>query len=840
MSQEVERVYEEPPTHGRQFIYAFAHLLVVLSIAVAFMFTSGIDDTMATWSEELLRLTLFDGEAELTPESRPAWQQNMELRTRFAEGIPGKVFFSIVSTCRYVTVAERTEHLELRGLTGQRLVVTSGVVREAFGIPRDTARDEEQGATWPNQIINDYLLCKAGSGPNPSRRYNLPAVSAYLRLTYYRLVNWVHMLAGGLASAVKEYVRKFSGGTSEAVVMLPGAAAKEGAPVEEPPQQAEGRQEDIAIPGFEPSDDELPIGTLRMDISRLRQEVQRTEPLVIRDVGGEGPAGRQEPSHTGGQIVSAPEPPRRLQTGAGRQAFNSYRQKAIEQIPLLPSGHKKKGKKIPVVQSGPGENPSAQPPAGEQSAAPATVEEERPDIGPRYIDEEVRRFHLELFVQLGATPPTAGVPQTIPMEKTLLDRLAEISRPEAMSGTAEEDQAVRDVVRDPDLPCIVLGETSEASMARYSEQLVAMVKHWTMEKMDGRSDAVTSAQDDLRQTTEELAKARIDWEKQTQGLQEELHKVQNDVVQREEETGRWIRNEEKMAEFVWEIARLREELLAKDARLRDLQKTLREQPGEVQSEQLESARKEFHDVEQRFALVESPDLSDTSLPSFSPVLVETLRKTLDAEFDLMRQLQSVLLATPGATTSAAREQTPEATTPASPERPLAEFQTPEGQTTAMETDTSTTTLEKERLEDRVRELSAQLDQVQPQLEQSRQEKEATDRRVQELATQLERAQFQLEKVRTKADLKAAFADLDTVQSQLDEEHERNSKLQDKVNSVECQSAEQVVGVQSGAHVIEIPRGSPAQKCIGVFGVTGVESEIESQSPEYFLAWRVLR
>ncbi|KAL2621028.1 hypothetical protein R1flu_001233 [Riccia fluitans] len=210
---------------------------------------------MAMWSEELRRLTLFDGEAELTPESRPVWQQNMELCTKFvhypgpkpdglhpthfwflehygllpyflqmqAEGIPAKVFFSIVSTCRYVTVAERTKHLELRGLTGQKLVVSLEVVREAFGIPWDAAHDEEQGATWlnqaprepagvPLQIINDYLLCKAGSGPTPSRRYNLPVVSAVLRLTYYRLVNWAHMLAGGLASAVKEYVQKFSRG----------------------------------------------------------------------------------------------------------------------------------------------------------------------------------------------------------------------------------------------------------------------------------------------------------------------------------------------------------------------------------------------------------------------------------------------------------------------------------------------------------------------------------------------------------------------------------------------------------------------------------------------------
>ncbi|KAL2607676.1 hypothetical protein R1flu_026249 [Riccia fluitans] len=443
-----------------------------------------IKDTMAMWSEELRRLTLFDGEAELTPESRPV------------EGIQAKA------------------------------------PREPAGVPL--------------QIINDYLLCKVGSGPTPSRRYNLLAMSTFLRLTYYWLVNWVHMLAGGLASAVKEYVRKFSRGPGEAVVMadvLQGvhsrrAVAKDSLPrilrlkpeerienasqqapaqpqprkrraptsssaparetqmatrptrftrttaepkvgvvpslprevqeisstsspeqpprkeprVGEPPQQSEGRQGDTAIPGFEPSDDELPKVTLRRDISRLRQEGQRTEPLVIRE------------------------------TGAGRQALNGSRQRAIEQIPLPPPGQKKKKNKTPAIQSGPEGNSSAQPPAREQRAALATVEEERPDIGPRYTNEEVRRLHLELLVQLGPAPMTAGVPQSIPVEKTLLDRLAEISRLEVMSGIAEEDQAVWDVVRDPDLPCIVPGETSEASMARYSEQMVAVVKHWTMEK----------------------------------------------------------------------------------------------------------------------------------------------------------------------------------------------------------------------------------------------------------------------------------------------------------------------------------------------------------------------
>ncbi|KAL2642877.1 hypothetical protein R1flu_010464 [Riccia fluitans] len=667
---------------------------------------------MATWSEELRRLTLFDGEAKLTPESRPIWQQSMELRTRFmqAEDIPAKVFFSIVSMCRYVAVAEKTKHLELRGLTGQRLVVTPEMVREAFGLPRDAAHDEEQGATWPNpvalrfaeveelgvcqyfpmsqdkqehliyrvqthkepagvplQIINDYLLCKVGGGPAPSRRYNLPAVSAFLRLTYYRLVNWAYMLVGGLASTVKEYVRKFPRGTGEAVVMVSWAPAlmkiikhnralsgpdttpakeetspdivlgsgardpngdvpdqnypdqateldvgvvpspqrevqelssnsspeqppRKEARMEEPPQQAEEQQEDTVILGFETSDDELLIGTLRMDISRLRQEVQRTKPLVIRDVGGEGPAGRQEPSHEEGK------------------------------------------EDRPVVQSGPGGNPSAQPSAGEQRGAPATVEEERPDIGPRYTDEEVRRFHPELFVQLGAPPPTVGAPQPIPVERTLMDRLAKISRPEAMSGIVEEDQAVCDMI--PQVPGLTIhapatdridelqvlyaavaswvGElkqevakdrwdpqcfdragkwlrwtargtichlltTPEEPTARDLVECLVLQNNITViwveeaeKRVQERDERLRQAQDDLRQTTEELAKVRTDWEEQTRALQEELHKVRNDVVQWEEETGRWIRNEEKMAEFVREIARLREELLAKDAKLRDL------------------------------------------------------------------------------------------------------------------------------------------------------------------------------------------------------------------------------------------------------------------------------
>ncbi|KAL2628723.1 hypothetical protein R1flu_013409 [Riccia fluitans] len=507
-----------------------------------------------------------------------------------------------------------------------------------------------------------------------------------------------------------------------------------------------------------------------------------------------------------------------------------------------------------------------------------------------------------------------------------------------MSGTVKEDQAFRDVVRDPDLPCIVPGETSEASMARYSEQMVAVVKHWTMEKADGKTDALTSVipsvvmlakfflnqipqvpgltipapatdridelqvlcaamaswagdlkqevaedrrirsilterangaqaerdaarqkyelsvsphpalgelmeamdariqsakkdaarlrehtsqimsewqnsniqwrtslnkvqvkvdkqtedlkalretyclittpeeptardlveclvlqnsiadhraeeaereyrsgtkssvklKDELRRAREELAQNRADGEKQSGALEEELRRVRNDVVQREEETGRWIRNDEKMADFVREIARLRDKLLTKDAKMRELEKTLRERPEEIQPGQIESAQKEFHDVEQRFALVESPDLSDISLPSFSPVLVETLRKTLDTKFELMKQLQSMQRATPGKGETGrpgAGVIHPAGSSPA------ATRAVPAGEGGGGHTDTGA-------------------------------------------GYSAGTCPAAVGEVRTKADLEAAYADLDTVQAQLDEEHERNSKLQERVRALE--------------------------------------------------------
>ncbi|KAL2607675.1 hypothetical protein R1flu_026248 [Riccia fluitans] len=101
-------------------------------------------------------------------------------------------------------------------------------------------------------------------------------------------------------------------------------------------------------------------------------------------------------------------------------------------------------------------------------------------------------------------------------------------------------------------------------------------------RVQERYEELRQVQDELCQAREELAQTRADGKKQSRALEEELRRVRNDVVQWEEETNRWIRNDEKMADFVREIARLREELLTKDAKMRELEKTLRERPEEIQ------------------------------------------------------------------------------------------------------------------------------------------------------------------------------------------------------------------------------------------------------------------
>ncbi|KAL2613817.1 hypothetical protein R1flu_025509 [Riccia fluitans] len=478
--------------------------------------------------------------------------------------------------------------------------------------------------------------------------------------------------------------------------------------VGEPPQQSEGRQGDTAIPGFEPSDDELPIGTLRKDISRLRQEGQRTEPLVIRE------------------------------------ALNGSWQKAIEQIPLPPPGQKKKKNKTPAVQPGRKEIRRPNP---------------RLENNARHRQPLKRRTGHRTTLYRRRDTQVPGL--TIPAPAT--DRIDELqvlctavaSWPGDLKQEVAGDRRTRSILTER-----ANGAQAERDAARQKYKLSVSPHPCQGGQADGRLKALRETYCLITTPKEPTARDLV-----------ECLVLQNSIADHRAEEA-----EKRVHERDEELRQLR----MSSAELE------RNSPGaaeEIQPGQIESAQKEFHDVEQRFALVESPDLSDISLPSFSPVLVETLRKTLDTEFELMKQLQSVQRAIPGATTSEARELTTKYTPPASPDRPPAEFQTPEGQATAMETDTPTTTLEKERLEGRVRE-STQLDLVQPQLEQSRQEKEAADTQIRELATQLELAQLQLEKVRTKADLEAAFADLDTVQAQLDEEHERNSKLQERVRALE--------------------------------------------------------
>ncbi|KAL2624336.1 hypothetical protein R1flu_008581 [Riccia fluitans] len=144
--------------------------------------------------EQLCCIALFDGEAELTPNLRPAWMKIMENQTTFvhypspkpnelsslefwtldhcgilpyymrmqANAIPSTVFFSMIGNSAIAKrEEERTERLVLRGIDG-----------------------------------NDFMN-----------------------------VDWANMLAGGLALAVKEYIRKFDRGQDPGLVEVDWALA---------------------------------------------------------------------------------------------------------------------------------------------------------------------------------------------------------------------------------------------------------------------------------------------------------------------------------------------------------------------------------------------------------------------------------------------------------------------------------------------------------------------------------------------------------------------------------------------------------------------------------------
>ncbi|KAL2631461.1 hypothetical protein R1flu_016147 [Riccia fluitans] len=190
--------------------------------------------------------------------------------------------------------------------------------------------------------------------------------------------------------------------------------------VERPQPQTEGRQEDTQLPGFEPSDDELLIGTLCRDIPRLRQENQRREPLVIRNKGREEPTRRQEPQHMRGQTPGA--------------------------------------------------------------LTPASV-----------------------------IPTDIGAPQPTPIERTLLDRLAEIRRPEAMSRTIEEDQAVWEVAN---------GGQAERNLANQKYKLSVSSHPTLAELMDTMDHQVHYAKNDITLAWEARDKALVEARRLKEDLQQ--------------------------------------------------------------------------------------------------------------------------------------------------------------------------------------------------------------------------------------------------------------------------------------------------------------------------------
>ncbi|KAL2623051.1 hypothetical protein R1flu_003256 [Riccia fluitans] len=82
---------------------------------------------------------------------------------------------------------------------------------------------------------------------------------------------------------------------------------------------------------------------------------------------------------------------------------------------------------------------------------------------------------------------------------------------------------------------------------------------------DGWQHLVAENDEELERLKAELEKTNADWRQKAWDLKAKIYQVRDDAVKREE-TARWKRNEEKIAGFVHEVADLRKELLAKDAK----------------------------------------------------------------------------------------------------------------------------------------------------------------------------------------------------------------------------------------------------------------------------------
>ncbi|KAL2624309.1 hypothetical protein R1flu_008554 [Riccia fluitans] len=149
-------------------------------------------------------------------------------------------------------------------------------------------------------------------------------------------------------------------------------------------------------------------------------------------------------------------------------------------------------------------------------------EGDRPDLGPIFeSDEQIARMHPDILTLPGVTATilapspaqsaailimtpraTAVVPDSMPArtgeypvveeqvalvylpKKTLLNQLADLSRPEQARVTLEVQRVAREVLEDPGLPTTGPRETLEPSMARYADQTVALIKNWVQEKAD--------------------------------------------------------------------------------------------------------------------------------------------------------------------------------------------------------------------------------------------------------------------------------------------------------------------------------------------------------------------
>ncbi|KAL2624310.1 hypothetical protein R1flu_008555 [Riccia fluitans] len=201
--------------------------------------------------EQLRRIALFDGEAKLMPNLRPAWMKVMESQTMFArypglkpdelsslefwtldhcgilpyymrmqaEATPTTVFFSMIGNSAIVKrEEEKTERLMLRGIDGNEVMVTPALIRRAFGITVKGIQSERNGVLYPTLATIRFQEV-AEKGENKCR-CSLPAVSAFLDLMWYWNVGWTNMLAGGLALAVKEYVWKFNRGQDPGIVKV--------------------------------------------------------------------------------------------------------------------------------------------------------------------------------------------------------------------------------------------------------------------------------------------------------------------------------------------------------------------------------------------------------------------------------------------------------------------------------------------------------------------------------------------------------------------------------------------------------------------------------------------